>query len=168
MRIGLAAQCVASTHALCAAIATHLQERICCELFRFNGRPILGVVPANAGTQYSRAFLFIHRRSGILGRPVEPGDDIGTHLLILATAFCPSLSISFAPLRKEGAGKDRVRAAPAVSCAMGSKEDAHEQTGSAETLRPSLRNGLTAYAVLSLVTGFLTPSPPGSANLPGT
>jgi hypothetical protein len=53
-----------------------------------------------------------------------------------------------------------VRAAPAVSCAMGSKEDAHEQTGSAEAVRPSLRNGLTAYAVFSLVTGFLTPSPP--------
>jgi hypothetical protein len=46
--------------------------------------------------------------------------------------------------------------------------NAHEQTGSAETLRPSPRNGLTAYAVLSLVTGFLTPSPPESASLPGT
>jgi hypothetical protein len=37
----------------------------------------------------------------------------------------------------------------------GNKEYAHEQTGSAETLRPSPRNGFTAYAALSLVTGFL-------------
>jgi hypothetical protein len=30
-------------------------------------------------------------------------------------------------------------------------EGAHEHTGSAETLRPSLRNGFTAYFVLSPV-----------------
>jgi hypothetical protein len=35
------------------------------------------------------------------------------------------------------------------------KKGAHEHTGSAETLRPSLRNGFTAYFVLSPVTGFL-------------
>src|ERR1700753_1362112 len=34
----------------------------------------------------------------------------------------PEFCISFAPLRIEGAGKVRVRAAPAVSCAMGNKE----------------------------------------------
>jgi hypothetical protein len=32
---------------------------------------------------------------------------------------------------------------------------AHEHTGSAEAIRPSLRNGFTAYIALSLVTGFL-------------
>src|ERR1700744_6732433 len=36
MRAGLAAQCVASTCGVTHAIATHLQERCCCELFRFN------------------------------------------------------------------------------------------------------------------------------------
>jgi hypothetical protein len=35
------------------------------------------------------------------------------------------------------------------------QESAHEHTGSAETLRPSLRNGFTAYFVLSPATGFL-------------
>jgi hypothetical protein len=35
------------------------------------------------------------------------------------------------------------------------KKCAHEHTGLAETLRPSLRNGFTAYFVLALVTGFL-------------
>ena len=38
---------------------------------------------------------------------------------------------------------------------MCTKECAHEHTGSAETLRPSPRNGFTAYSVLSLATGFL-------------
>jgi hypothetical protein len=52
---------------------------------------------------------------------------------------------------KRGRREDRVRAAPAVSCAKGIQENAHEHTGSAETLRPSLRNGFTAYFVLSPV-----------------
>jgi len=34
------------------------------------------------------------------------------------------------------------------------KENAHEHTGSAEAVRPSLRNGFTAYFVLSLVIGL--------------
>ena len=54
-----------------------------------------------------------------------------------------------------GRREDRVRAAPAVSCASCTKKGAHEHTGSAETLRPSPRNGFTAYSALSLVTGFL-------------
>src|SRR5258705_2278205 len=54
-----------------------------------------------------------------------------------------------------GRREDRVRAAPAVSCASCTKENAHEHTGSAETLRPSPRNGFTAYFALSPVTGFL-------------
>jgi hypothetical protein len=33
------------------------------------------------------------------------------------------------------------------------KEHAHEHTGSAESIRPSLRNGFTAYFVLSPVNG---------------
>src|SRR5438093_12933308 len=48
-----------------------------------------------------------------------------------------------------------MHAAPAVSCANAHKENAHEHTGSAETLRPSLRNGFTAYSELSPVNGFL-------------
>ena len=47
-----------------------------------------------------------------------------------------------------------MRAAPAVSCANAHKENAHEHTGSAEAVRPSLRNGFTAYFVLSLVIGL--------------
>ena len=43
-------------------------------------------------------------------------------------------------------------AAPAVSCAMWTMRCAHEHTGTAGALRHSLRNGLTAYAALSLET----------------
>ena len=43
---------------------------------------------------------------------------------------------------KRGRREDRVRAAPAVSCALCAfGKNAHEHTGSAESLRPSLRNG---------------------------
>jgi hypothetical protein len=35
------------------------------------------------------------------------------------------------------------------------QKSAHEHTGSAEAIRPSLRDGFTAYFVLSPVTGFL-------------
>src|SRR6266481_1595875 len=33
------------------------------------------VIPANAGIQYAAASRFYRWRSGILGRPVKPGDD---------------------------------------------------------------------------------------------
>ena len=53
-----------------------------------------------------------------------------------------------------GRRESRVRAAPAVSCAMCTKKCAHEHTGSAESIRPSLRNGFTAYSALSPATGL--------------
>ncbi len=56
---------------------------------------------------------------------------------------------------QEGGREDRVRAAPAVSRAKVSNKNAHEHTGSAEAVRPSPRNGFTAYSALSLVTGFV-------------
>src|ERR1700753_2550852 len=66
------------------------------------------------------------------------------------------LTISFASPDEEGAGKDRVRAAPEVSCAlMHNKKCAHEHTGEAETLRPSLRNGSTTYTCSPWRPGFL-------------
>ncbi|QDW42207.1 hypothetical protein FFI89_031240 [Bradyrhizobium sp. KBS0727] len=47
--------------------------------------------------------------------------------------------------RNRGRREDRVRAAPAVSRAIDATRYAHEHTGLAETHRPSLRNGFTAY-----------------------
>ena len=72
-----------------------------------------------------------------------------TQLRILAARYARVLQNSFA-LKKRGRREDRVRAAPAVSRAkMHIARSAHEHTGSAEAVRPSLRNGFTAYIVLS-------------------
>jgi hypothetical protein len=53
---------------------------------------------------------------------------------------------------QRGSRECRVRAAPAVSCAKCTERNAHEHTGSAEAIRHSLRNGFTAYVVLSPAT----------------
>ena len=67
--------------------------------------------------------------------------------------FARGLHLRFALLENRGRREDRVRAAPAVSCAIAHRKRAHEHTGSAEALRPSLRSGFTAYFVLSPVNG---------------
>src|SRR6185312_9444347 len=60
---------------------------------------------------------------------------------------------SFVPSELRGRREDRVLAAPAVSRAICANKNAHEHTGQRETLRPSLRNGFTAYFVLSPENG---------------
>jgi hypothetical protein len=57
------------------------------------------------------------------------------------------------PSKDRGRRESRMRAAPAVSCAKQTWQCAHEHTGSAEAFRPSLRNGFTAYFVLSPANG---------------
>src|SRR4029077_11688149 len=69
--------------------------------------------------------------------------------------FCPSFARNFLTL-----GNQRAQGRPDARCTRGlvcnvHKECAHEHTGPAEAIRPSLRNGFTAYSALSLVTGFL-------------
>src|SRR5258708_11115918 len=64
----------------------------------------------------------------------------------------PSFAISPCPSENRGRRESRVRAAPAVSRARCAQEHAHEHTGSAESIRPSLRNGFTAYSALSPAT----------------
>ena len=93
-----------------------------------------------------------------------------THVRDLATHCVRALHF-VSPSQDRGRRKDRVRAAPAVSCAVAHRGRAHEHTGSAETLRPSLRNGFTAYFVLpgerlcchrhtqKLASAYLTPAP---------
>ena len=58
-----------------------------------------------------------------------------------------------------------MRAAPAVSCAMCAKKCAHEHTGTAGALRHSLRNGFTAYFVLSPETNSFATVPAGLMEL---
>jgi hypothetical protein len=59
-----------------------------------------------------------------------------------------------------------VRAAPAVSRAIVIGKNAHEHTGSAEAIRPSLRNGFTAYSALAPVTGLSCHRHPREVLLP--
>jgi hypothetical protein len=90
--------------------------------------------------------------SGILGHPpsrvttTEYAFAISRHVL-------SEVCISLALIEIRGRREDRVRAAPAVSRANAHEEHAHEHTGSAETLRPSLRSGFTAYNVISPENG---------------
>ena len=69
--------------------------------------------------------------------------------------FSPEFCKFVGPLQTEGAGKAGCATAPAVSCAKNCAFGAHEHTGSAETSRPSPRNGFTAYFVLSPVSGLV-------------
>jgi len=70
--------------------------------------------------------------------------------------ICPSYSILFAPLKLEGAGNAGCALHPRsrVLC-LRIKRDAHEHTGERRTLRHPLRNGFTAYIVLSPVSGLV-------------
>src|SRR5215212_7218192 len=67
----------------------------------------------------------------------------------------PRFASSFALRKIRGRREDRVLAAPAVPRAICANKTAHEHTGQRETLRPSLRNGFTAYFVLFPENGSL-------------
>jgi hypothetical protein len=69
--------------------------------------------------------------------------------------FRPSFPNSLSLLKNRGSRECRVRAAPAVSCAKLRKESAHEHTGEAEAFRHPLRDGFTAYIVISPVSGLV-------------
>jgi hypothetical protein len=77
-------------------------------------------------------------------------------------ALRPKLCKSFGPQEDERAqGRPGARCTRGLVCKCTSKS-AHEHTGSAETLRPSLRNGSTAYGALSPeYRAFMPPSPSG-------
>ena len=70
-------------------------------------------------------------------------DDLPRHDFAISRRDSPEFCISFT-LQSEGAGNTGCALHPRsrVRCAQ---KNAHEHTGSAETLRHSLRNGFTAY-----------------------
>jgi hypothetical protein len=71
----------------------------------------------------------------------------------ISRRISPEVCIFVWPSRNRGRREDRVLAAPAVPRAICANKTAHEHTGQRETLRPSLRNGFTAYFVLSPENG---------------
>ena len=76
-------------------------------------------------------------------------------LRVLAALIARGFPEDIRPLKTEGAGKTGCALHPRSRVQSCTRKCAHEHTGSAETLRPSPRNGFTAYNALFLVTGFL-------------
>jgi hypothetical protein len=103
-----------------------------------------------------RPIVSINGVSGILDRPPSRTMtlNINSHDFAFSRREAPGvIQLRHPPSKIEGAGKTGCALHPAVSRAIAHRERAHEHTGSAETLRPSLRNGFTAYFVLSPVNG---------------
>ena len=73
-------------------------------------------------------------------------------LFAFSRRIAPELCKYFSrPLKSRGRRECRMRAAPEVSCASGVEKCAHEHTGQRRHIRHSLRNGFTAYNVISPV-----------------
>src|SRR5205823_8896171 len=95
-------------------------------------------------------------------------DDVGReYAFAISRHGLPELCKFVGPLENRGRRESRVPTAPAVSCAELHIVGAHEHTGSAETARPSPRNGFTAYFVLSPVSGLVCHRHPREVLLPG-
>src|SRR5215204_7543303 len=77
----------------------------------------------------------------------------GRYDFAISRRITPEVCNYVCPSENRGCREDRVLAAPAVSRAICANKAAHEHTGQRETLRPSLRNGFTAYFVLSPENG---------------
>jgi hypothetical protein len=100
------------------------------------------------GIQYAMAFVSITGASGILDHP--PSRVTTTEYAVaFSRRDAPGVLLETLPSEIRGRREDRVRAAPAVSRAKQCIKHAHEHTGLAETHRPSLRNGFTAYTISS-------------------
>jgi hypothetical protein len=72
-----------------------------------------------------------------------------TYDFAFSRRIAPEACWKLPALEFRGRRECRMRAAPAVSRAVCTKQSAHEHTGSAENIRHSLRNGFTAYNVIS-------------------
>jgi hypothetical protein len=72
----------------------------------------------------------------------------------------PSFASIFTLEKQEGAGKTGCALHPRSRVQLLLDNNAHEHTGSAEAVRPSLRNGFTAYFAISPVSRALLPPSP--------
>jgi hypothetical protein len=109
-------------------------------------------VTANAGGPYSEAFRFGSGVGHFSGHGCGAGTTWKDHMTAHSRgAMRPGFAPGSAP------GNLRAQGRPGAHCTRGLvrkivQRTAHEHTGSAETLRPSLRSGSTAYAALSPAT----------------
>jgi hypothetical protein len=82
-----------------------------------------------------------------------PRNDVAIQFRVLAALIARGLQEHRDP-QERAQGRPGARCTRGLAC-KGREKGAHEHTGSAEAVRPSLRNGFTAYFALSPVTGFL-------------
>jgi hypothetical protein len=81
-----------------------------------------------------------------------------TWLRLLAAQFARGFAGTLPPKIQRAQGRPGARCTRGLVC-KAVRKNAHEHTGSAESIRPSLRNGFTAYSALSPATNsFLSPS----------
>ena len=97
---------------------------------------------------------------------VKPGHDTGCFFRHKTSRsrdmFCPRFAFRLPPSKTEGAGKTGCALHPRSRVQV-HRECAHEHTGPAESIRPSLRNGFTAYSVLSPENGSFASVAPWEA-----
>ena len=86
--------------------------------------------------------------SGILGHPPSRVTTTECEVRVLATHCARGLHLHLPSSKIRGRREDRVLAAPAVSRAICANKSCTRAYRAAGTLRPSLRNGFTAYFVL--------------------
>jgi hypothetical protein len=101
-----------------------------------------------------RLFGSIIDFSGILGRPVKPGDDDWMCDYVLAARRVRGLQVNSHLSKTE-----RAQGMPGARCTRDLVCNLHKKMRTrayraAEAIRHSLRNGFTAYFVLSLATGL--------------
>ena len=130
------------------------------------GTPAIAVVIAQAGDRVRLVFS-VKESSDYWRYWVRPRStgttwiqSVNTHSRSRCRHCARGLLENSRPLEIRGRREDRVRAAPAVSCAVSTKQGCTRAYRAAVNTRPSLRNGFTAYNAISLVNGLLLPPSP--------
>ena len=112
------------------------------------------VMPREGGASSTpRRVGSIMNVSGILDRPPSRTMTTG-YASAISRRVAPELCLIFTPEKQRAQGRPGARCTRGLVCNM-RKKRAHEHTGPAESIRPSLRSGLTAYFVISPVCEFL-------------
>src|SRR5207302_10344505 len=97
------------------------------------------------GIQYAAASRFNHQRLWDTGSPGQGRAMTVEYMSAISRRDAPEVCRLFSrPLEIRGRRECRMRAAPAVSCAMGRRLRTRAYRA-AENIRHSLRNGFTAY-----------------------
>ena len=110
---------------------------------RQNGRRLSQITDARGyGSRRKAGTTWMDHRNDV---------DGSKHNFMFSRHAAPEFCKIHPPQKEEGAGKTGCALHPRSHVQRQLEKTAHEHTGSAEAVRPSLRNGFTAYFVLSPV-----------------